>query len=230
MPGMHGSIQSVNKSNLDSQSNAEPEKKRSGGFDASGCEGIIYIGAGVIIGCAIIGFIVWQLILLGQVVGVIIGLVTFISLLVTLILYFQISGKGDNPSLALKLRILATIIFVVFLIEALFTFRFFWTPIFYPIINQLLTPITMGAESGIVTILVIGFFLIIIALYFSIPLCLWTSICKSSKETPPVTPATTPTLQKDEETSAPNQCSACGQQLKGTEAFCPNCGVAIETS
>ncbi|MFX1245713.1 MAG: zinc ribbon domain-containing protein [Promethearchaeota archaeon] len=227
---MHGSPRSVSKSNLDVQSNAEPEKKRSGGFDASGCEGIIYIGAGVIIGCVIIGFIVWQLILLGQVVGVIIGLITFISLLVTLILYFQISGKGENPSLALKLRIAATILFVVFLIEAIFTFRFFWTPIFYPIINQLLTPITMGAESGIVMILVIGFFLILIVLYFSIPICLWTRICKTSKDIPPVTPATTPTPQKDEGLSVPKECPACGKQLKGTEQFCANCGVAIDTS
>jgi hypothetical protein len=209
---------------------AEPEKKRSGGFDASGCEGLVYIGAGVIIGCLMIGFIVWQLLLLGQVVGVIIGLITFVSLLVNLILYFHISGKGDNPSLARTLRISTTILFVVFLVEAIFTFRFFWTPIFYPIITQLLTPITLGAESAIVTIIVIGFFLILIVLYFSIPICLWTNICKSSEDVPPITPVTAPTLQKDEEASVPEQCPTCGKQLKGTEEFCANCGVAIESS
>ena len=190
----------------------------------------LVLGIGAIILALIIGFIVWQLILLGQLVGVIIGLITFISLLVFLSLHFRVDTKGDNPSLAFKLKVFTTILFVAFLVEAIFTFRFFCTPIFYPIISQFFSAANWSVGGGEVLIITIILFIIVIALYFSIPLALWTNLCKSSKDTPELPPGETPVLQKEEEAKPLENCPTCGAKLKGYEKFCINCGAAIGPS
>ncbi|MFX1341055.1 MAG: hypothetical protein ACFFAL_00030 [Promethearchaeota archaeon] len=207
----------------------ESEKKKGISFSGFECEGCVYIAIGVIIGCAIIGFIIWQLVLLGQILGVVLGIITFGSLLATFFAHFSVSDKGDNPSLALKLKVAATIFFIVFLIEAIYTIVVFWTPILYPVVQSMLTTYNLSTDGGLVLILIGGFFLVIIAAFFSIPVCLWTSICRSSKEKVELPPETIPLSGKVKEVR-PTECPACGAKLGGEEMFCGNCGVAIESS
>ena len=208
----------------------ESEKKKGVGFSGFECEGCFYISIGVIIGCLIIGFIIWQLVMLGQILGVVLGIITFGLLLVTFFAHFSISSRGENPSLAFKLKIAATILFFVFLIEAINTIVVFWTPILYPVVQSILASANLATDGGLVLILVGGFFLVIIALFFSIPVCLWTSICRSSKETEEE-PTNGVTPAKPVETKAyPEKCPACGETLTGMEKFCGNCGVAIDSS
>lgn len=206
---------------------AQPEKKKGVSFSGFECEGCFYLSIGVIIGCLIIGFIIWQLVMLGQILGVVLGIITFGLLLVTFFAHFSISSRGENPSLALKLKIAATILFVVFLIEAVHTIVVFWTPILYPVVQSLLASANWSTDGGLVLILVGGFFIVIIAAFFSIPVCLWTNICRSSKEKEELTPHTVPLSGKVEEEVRPTECPACGTKLGGEEKFCGNCGVAI---
>ncbi|MFX0078469.1 MAG: zinc ribbon domain-containing protein [Candidatus Hermodarchaeota archaeon] len=208
----------------------EPEKKKGVGFTGFECEGCLYISIGVIIGCLIIGFIIWQLAMLGQILGVVLGIITFGSLLATFFAHFSISSRGDNPSLAFKLKVAATILFFVFLIEAIHTIVVFWTPILYPVVQSLLASVNLSTDGGLVLILVGGFFLVIIAAFFSIPVCLWTSICRSSKEKDEISPQTTPLSGKEEEKIRPTKCPTCGVKLGGDEKFCGNCGVAIDSN
>ncbi len=208
----------------------ESEKKKGFSFSGFECEGCFYIGIGVAIGCAIIGFIIWQLVMLGQILGVVLGIITFGSLLATFFAHFSVSDKGENPSLALKLKVAATIFFIVFLIEAIHTIVVFWTPILYPVVQTLLASSNLSSDGGLVLILVGGFFLVIIAAFFSIPVCLWTSICRSSKEKDEITPQTVPSPEKVKEEIRPTECPACGAKLGGKEKFCGNCGVAIDSS
>ena len=205
----------------------EPEKKKGVSFTGFECEGCFYISIGVIIGCLIIGFIIWQLVMLGQILGVVLGIITFGFLLVTFFAHFSISSRGDNPSLALKLKVAATILFFVFLIEAIHTIVVFWTPLLYPVVQSLLASVNLSTDGGLVLILVGGFFLVIIAAFFSIPVCLWTSICRSSKEKDELAPSTVPPSGKVEEEIRPSECPACGVKLVGDEKFCGNCGSAI---
>ena len=209
---------------------AESEKKKSVSFSGFECEGCFYLAIGVIIGCLIIGFIIWQLVMLGQILGVVLGIITFGSLLVTFFAHFSISGRRDNPSLAFKLKVAATILFVVFLIEAVHTIVVFWTPILYPVVQSLLASANWSTDSGLVLILVGGFFLVIIAAFFSIPVCLWTNICRNSKQKEELPPQTVPLSGKVKEEVRPTECPACGAKISGEETFCGNCGVAIESS
>ncbi len=208
----------------------ESEKKKGWGFTGFECEGCLYISIGVIIGCLIIGFIIWQLVMLGQILGVVLGIITFGLLLVTFFAHFSISSRGENPSLALKLKVAATILFVVFLIEAVHTIIVFWTPLLYPVVQSLLTTYNLSTDGGLVLILVGGFFIVIIAAFFSIPVCLWTNICRSSKQKEDLPPQTVPLSGKVKEEGRPTKCPACGAKLSGEETFCGNCGVAIESS
>jgi hypothetical protein len=204
-------------------------KKKGAGFTGFECEGCLYISIGVIIGCLIIGFIIWQLVMLGQILGVVLGIITFGSLLVTFFAHFSISGRGDNPSLAFKLKVAATILFVVFLIEAIHTIVVFWTPILYPVVQSLLASANWSTDGGLVLILVGGFFLVIIAAFFSIPVCLWTSICRKSKEKDELPPPTIPPTEKEEKGIRLTKCPTCGTKLGVDETFCGNCGVAIDS-
>lgn len=205
----------------------EPEKKKTGGFTGFECEGCFYISIGVIIGCLIIGFIIWQLVMLGQIPGVILGVITFTSLLVTFFAHFIVSGRGDNPRLAFMLKVAATISFVVFLIEAIHTIVVFWTPILYPVVQQFFASANWATDGGLVMILVGGFFLVIIAAFFSIPVCLWTSICRNSKEKDEISPQPITPSGKLEKEIRPKECPACGGKLGGEEKFCGNCGSAV---
>jgi hypothetical protein len=205
----------------------ESEKKKTGGFTGFECEGCFYISIGVIISCLIIGFIIWQLVMLGQILGVILGVITFTSLLVTFFAHFKVSGRGDNPSLAIKLKVAATILFVVFLIEAIHTIVVFWTPILYPVVQQLFASANWSTDGGLVMILVGGFFLVIIAAFFSIPVCLWTSICRNSKEKAEMPLQPIPSSGKVEEEIHPTECPTCGAKLGGDDKFCGNCGSGI---
>ncbi len=205
------------------------EKKKGGfwNFPGEACEGCLYVSIGVIIGCIIIGFIVWQLIMLGQILGVILGIITFSSLLITLVLYYRATGAEGDPQLAQKFRIVATLLFVAFLIMAIHTVVFFWSPILYPVVRQFFTDANLTVNSGLVWIVVIGFFLVIIGAFFFIPVCLWTGICRkpvgSSKIASKVA---TPPSQVDENIPL-EKCPVCESELVGTEEFCGNCGTAI---
>lgn len=208
----------------------ESEKKKGVSFSGFECEGCFYIGIGVVIGCAIIGFIIWQLVMLGQILGVVLGIITFGSLLATFFAHFSVSDKGENPSLAFKLKVAATIFFVAFLIEAIHTIVVFWTPILYPVVQSILASTNLSTDGGLVLILVGGFFLVIIALFFSIPVCLWSSICRSSKEAEVVATNGVSPAKPVEKKAHPEKCPACGKTLTGKEKFCGNCGVAIDSS
>ena len=207
----------------------EPEKKKGVSFTGFECEGCFYISIGVIIGCLIIGFIIWQLVMLGQILGVVLGIITFGFLLVTFFAHFSIADRGDNPRLALILKVVATILFVVFLIEAVHTIVVFWTPILYPVVQSVFASANWSTDGGLVLILVGGFFLVIIAAFFSIPVCLWTSICRKSKEKDELTPQTDLPTGKVEKGIRPTECPTCGTKLGGKEKFCGNCGVAIDS-
>ncbi len=206
---------------------SEPKKGSSWDFSGGACEGCFYVSIAVIIGCIIIGFIVWQLIMLGQILGVILGIITFSSLLVILILYFRATGVEGDPQLAFKLRVVATVLFVAFLIEAIHTIVFFWTPILHPVVSQLFAQANWTVDSGFVMICVIGFFLVIIGAFFSIPVCLWTSICRNSKEAKEITPKVVQPPATVDEKIHPKKCPVCGMKLSGIEKFCSYCGAAI---
>ncbi len=165
--------------------------------------------------------------MLGQILGVILGIITFSSLLITLVLYYRATGAEGDPQLAQKLRIVATLLFVAFLIMAIHTVVFFWTPILYPVVRQLFVQSNWTVDSGFVMIVVIGFFLVIIGSFFFIPACLWTGICRKPIGSREISSKVVSPPSKVEEKIHPKKCPICERKLTGIEKFCSYCGAAI---
>lgn len=194
---------------------------------ADAYEGLTYIIAGIIIICILIGFIIWQLTLMGQLFGVILGLITFTALLATLYAYFKVERSGENPRLALKLRIIATIIFGVFLIEAIITVVVFYSPIIHPFLAQLFSNVGLEYNYPGASLIIMGILVIVVIIFLSIPVCLWTGICISPKTPARFNSQADLLAKKLEETHPLQKCPTCGTKLNGSEEFCSNCGKAI---
>ncbi len=194
---------------------------------ADAYESLTYIIVAIIFICILIGFIIWQLILMGQLFGVLLGLITFTALISTLYAYFKVERSEDNPRLALKLRIIATIIFFVFLIEAIITVVVFYSPIIHPFLAQLFSNIGLGYNYPGVSLIMIGILIIIVIIFLSIPVCLWTGICRSLKTSAGYTSQAVLLAKKLEEKTPPQKCPTCGSSLSDNEEFCGNCGKAI---
>ena len=202
-------------------------RERLGELSSTDIEGLVYFIGAFVAFFIIVGLIVWQLILMGQIFGVIFGLITFSALIALLFVYFRVEGKGDNPRLALMLRIAATIIFFIFLFEAIFTLINFYTPVLRPLFTQLLINISIYPDAAIIGILLVIVFIIIVIAFLMIPACLWTGLCRASNGAEESTSPTQPSEKKPAEPIASIKCSACGSDLTGNEGFCGNCGVAV---
>ena len=202
-------------------------RERLGELSSTDIEGLVYFIGAFVAFFIIVGLIVWQLILMGQIFGVIFGLITFSALIALLFVYFRVEGKGDNPRLALMLRIAATIIFFIFLFEAIFTLINFYTPVLHPLFTQLLINISIYPDAAIIGILVVGVFIVIVIAFLMIPACLWTGLCRASNSEKEPTLPNKHSERKSEKGTAQTKCPACGTDLTGNEDFCGNCGIAI---
>lgn len=205
-------------------------KDRIKSIPADAYESLTYIIAAIIIICILIGFIILQLILAGQLFGVLLGLITFTALIATLYAYFKVERSEENPSLALKLRVIVTIIFLVFLIEAIITVVAFYSPIIQPFLIQLFSNVGLEHNYPGASLITIGILVVIVIIFLSIPVCLWTGICRSlATSAAPAGHTSQAALlaKKLEETPFPKKCPTCGTSLSGSEEFCSNCGEPI---